>query len=430
MTQPQTTPVNQAVDDDQVDGEQAAADAASDAATGDVDTGDPVFDAYTQAFARAFADGTGNTGGQGSGDGGPDGAGGGALLGHLVLYSIFDGDVTRDELARWFTELGLDPDLVPPALRPVDAYEKVTGPDGVRLSYPLPLDDVADLGRRARRSGRGPGRGTVTQQATLMVRPVRRDGGEIVRHVVREVRDEQNTRLSYDPCLAACVFRRDNTAGAAEGAGELAVEPNGSAIDQLPPAEQAAVRHMLSDIQVGYSRRCTYLTGDKLRGVIRGYIESLDAIRVRPTGGVYFVHAHHAPVLAALRTLVARFAAGSHLVRIPLPNIDEMRQMIIAAFTTKAADDLNRLAADVAAAQADARTGSGVTTAAVQRLYRRFADLQQATGQHAQLLSTSLDDTQAALRLVQTQLGSLLAAGTSEDNDDPADDRTENTTTS
>jgi hypothetical protein len=31
-----------------------------------------------------------------------------------------------------------------------------------------------------------------------MIRPVRRDSGQIVRHVVREVRDEENTSLSYD----------------------------------------------------------------------------------------------------------------------------------------------------------------------------------------------------------------------------------------
>jgi hypothetical protein len=36
------------------------------------------------------------------------------LLGHLVLYSIFDGRVTRDDLARWFTELGLNPAFLPP----------------------------------------------------------------------------------------------------------------------------------------------------------------------------------------------------------------------------------------------------------------------------------------------------------------------------
>ena len=102
-------------------------------------TGQQAFDAYAAALTGADA----------------------PILGHLVLYSIFDGEVTRDDLARWFTELRLDPQFVPAKLRPVDAYERVTGPDGVRVSYPLPLEDPGDVISRVGRktTGRGPGRG-------------------------------------------------------------------------------------------------------------------------------------------------------------------------------------------------------------------------------------------------------------------------------
>jgi hypothetical protein len=52
--------------------------------------------------------------------------------------------------------------------------------------------------------------------------------------------------------------------------------------------------------------------------VLRTYIEDLNAIRVRPTGGVYFVHRRHAGTLAALRELVRRFGARQPLVpRLP-----------------------------------------------------------------------------------------------------------------
>ncbi|NUR59410.1 MAG: hypothetical protein HOV87_12190 [Catenulispora sp.] len=337
---------------------------------------------------------------------------GAPLLGHLVLYSIFDGEVTRDDLVRWFTELQLDPQFVPAQLRPVDAYERVTGPDGVRVSYPLPLVDPGDVIARTGRktTGRAPGRGVVRKQATLMVRPVTRDGGQIVRHIVREVRDEEQTRLSYDTCLGSAIFRRDNDVDEA-GAGELLVEPQTTAIAELPDPEQAVVRHMLTHLQTEYRHRCTYVSGDKLRGVIRTYIESLNAVRVRPTGGVYFVHAQHAHTLTALRELVSRFAAGSHLVRIPLPDADEMREMVINAFTTKAKDDLDKLARDIATAQ---HQNAGDDT--IQKLYSRFAELQQATTEHASLLSTTLDDTTAALDLVKLQLGSFLAtAGDGQD---------------
>lgn len=348
-------------------------------------TGDAVFDAYTESLA---ADGT-------------------PLLGHLVLYSIFDGKVTRDDLVDWFRELGLDEDLLPPPLRNVDAFERVTGRDGVRVTYPL--DNPAATGPASRHGRRRRGRNETFQAATLMVRPVRRDGGVIIRHVVREVRDEELTSLKYDTQIAVCTFHRDNSAGSADGAGALEVTPNNKAIAHLPPAEQQTVREMLADLESAYRHRCTYLTSDKLRSVVRRYVECLSAIRVRPTGGVYFVHRQHDQTLGALRELVHRFGQGSHLARVPLPDQEEMREMIINAFTMKTKDDLSDLARDIAAAQ---RKGEPED---VTRLYARFTALQQATDEHSAMLSTSLDDTRAALQLVQVQLGSLLASAPGED---------------
>ena len=124
-------------------------------------TGDAVFDSYVSSDAP--------------------------LLGHLVLYSIFEGRVTRDDLETWFRELDLDEDLLPPPLRQTDVFERVTGPDGVRVTYPL--DDPTATGPASRTNRRR--RKELEPSATLMVRHVRRDGEQIVRHVVREVRDEK-----------------------------------------------------------------------------------------------------------------------------------------------------------------------------------------------------------------------------------------------
>ncbi len=78
--------------------------------------------------------------------------------------------------------------------------------------------------------------------------------------------------------------------------------------------------------------------------------------------------------------------------------------MVITAFTTRAREDLDRLARDIAA---DQRVGQ-TSQAAIQALYKRFTALQAAAGKPAQLLNTSLDDTTASLRLINAQLASLL----------------------
>lgn len=321
---------------------------------------------------------------------------GSPLLGHMVLYSIFDSNVTRDQVESWFAELGLDPAYLPPPNRDVDAFEKVTGPAGVRTSYGL---DQPGGRRRRRRTGQA-----LDQVATLMVRHVRRDGKHIVRHLVREVRDERETRLNYDVHLGECVFSRNLDPNAPAGAGTLSVSPDHGAIRELAPAEQRQVQALLVQIESAYKRHCTYLSADRVRGMLRSYIESLNAVRVRPTGGVYFVHHRHTATLAGLRELVRRVGGGSHLVRVPIPDQEEMREMVIAAFTTRARDDLDRLARDIAETR---RAGdAGETTIAA--LHKRFTDLKAATAEQAELLNTSLDDTGAALQLVQAQLASLL----------------------
>ncbi len=314
------------------------------------------------------------------------------LLGHLVLYSIYDGRVTLADLARWFDELGLDPAGLPPEIRPVDAFEKITG--GFRHAYPL---DGQPGPRRRRGQQEGQGR-----SATLMVRHVRRDSHQIIRHLVREIRDERETRLSYDVKVGECVFRRDSRDSAAHGAGTLHIAPDFT--DVPGTAEQDEIRAVLEAIEDGYRRHCAFLAGDRLRGVVRRHVENLKAIKVRPTGGVYFVHRQYQPALDKLRDLVARFGEGSHLVRVPLPDEQEMRDMVIAAYRAKTTDDLQRLAREIAGAR-----HADITPHALEALHRRFRDLEAATAEHAQLLSTDLDDTSAALQLVRVQLGSLLA---------------------
>ncbi|MBW4722446.1 DUF6744 family protein [Saccharothrix obliqua] len=348
----------------------------------DLQTGDAGFDAYTAALE------SGET----------------PLLGHLVLYSVFDGKVSHNNLKTWFAELGLDEDFLPGELRPIDAFEKVTGPDGVRLTYAL--DDPAADWRTIQR------RNMLSTKATLMIRHVRRDGEKIVRHVVREVRDEEQTQLDYDPHMADLVFLRDNERDEA-GAGDLRIVPDQTSITALPEGEQLRVRELLGEVENLYRHRCAFMTGDKLRTVVRNYIEHLNPIRVRPTGGVYFVHRQHADTLGALRALVSRFGAKSSLTRVPLPDQEEMREMVISAFTSRASDDLNKLAHEIAEAQA-----TGANSTVIQKLYGRFQDLQAATAEHSSLLSTSLDDTDAALTLVKAQLGGLLASGGEDDEED------------
>lgn len=323
------------------------------------------------------------------------------LLGYMALYSIFDGRVTPDQLEIWFRDLDLDPMYLPGPIRPLDVFERITGKSGVRRSYSL--DDPTGS-----RVGRRPVDGTA-REALLMVRHVRRDGEQLVRHVVREVRDEGKKQLSYDTRLAEVTFVKDNAPGADSGTGAMKITPDHAAIGALPEQEGIVVAGLLTELEDTYKTQCAFLRGDRLRALVRSYIEGLDAVRIRPTGGVYFVAVKHARTLAALRQLVARMGARSQLSRVPLPDQAEQRDMVVRAFTTRAKDDLTQLAAEIAAAAHEGRSA-----AAVQTLYKRFEVLKASAAAHSELLANTLDDTAEAMKLVQLQLVSLLASADGE----------------
>jgi len=314
------------------------------------------------------------------------------VLGHLVMYSVVDAKMTPDDLAGTFTELGLDPKFLPGPVRPVDAYERVTGPTGPRTQYAVD-DPLSTLPKHSRKK---------REIATLMVRHVRRDRRHVIRHIVREVRDERKVSLKYDVLLGQAVFTRD-IGREEEGAGWLVIQSNEANIRDLQPAEQRRVHELIAAIEEEFDHRCTHVGGDRLRAVARDYLEHLGAIRVRPGGGVYFVHRQHADTLAALRQLVGTFSHKSRMDLIPILDHEEMREMVTSAFATGATDELDKLAIDLATAQRE-----GAAPAVVKGLADRYTKLRDDTAHHSELLSTSLEDTEASLAMVQQQLAKLL----------------------
>jgi hypothetical protein len=316
-----------------------------------------------------------------------------AVLGHLVVYSIFDGNVTPDALELWFIELQLDRAMLSGAARPVDAFEKVTGE--LSISYPVAEPD----------RGRGRKREPGEEVATLMVRPVAADPERIIRHLVREVRNGTAKTLEYETRLAEIVFERDLSQDRAPGAGAMRIQPDVVAIGRLADIERERVLATIGELADRYRHRCTYVSGDRLRSLVRQYIEGLQAVRVRSTGGVYFVGNQHGVTLKALHELVGRFGEGSNLARIPLANEAEMREMIISAWRERARDELQRLSRDIAAARVK---GGGKS---VDALVKRFQALRATAAEHSELLSETLEETAGAMELAELQLKDLLING-------------------
>lgn len=322
------------------------------------------------------------------------------LLGFTVWYTVCDGQMTHVKLEQLFRKLGLELPRMPSPPRDVDAYEKVTG----ELEVTYPLD-----GREARKPGeRAPRRkvGELRAEATLFVQHVARDSsrtaGWIERHVVRRVRDETKVELGYKVKLATAVFQKDKNPKSDPGAGGMSVKLEHANIADLPEKEQNEVAEFIAALKTGFEHRRRYLSADKLRAMVRDYVDSLGALQLKP--GVYFVPGEHAQTLAALRELVNEFGAGSGLQMVPLPELDETREMIIEVYNQEAKAELDKLSKELTAALEG--TGS-VSGAVVKNLTKRFHKAQDAAEEHAARFKTNISATKSSLDSVSMQVAQL-----------------------
>lgn len=312
------------------------------------------------------------------------------LLGNLVIYNVSDVDeVTLPELRNWFAELELDGSFLPGEPRAIDAYEKATS--GAKLQYPLgPI-----AGKRKRNK-------TATgETVTLMMRAIYRDETRIVRHLVRELADHDNEALSYEVKLAEAEFIRATDPALPIGSGDMTLMPDDAEIDKLTDDERTTIHDLITQMHADYEKRKRNVAADRLRKVLRDYIEQkCGAVRIH--AGVYFVPRQYSPVLASLRTLAARFRG--ELTRVPLHDTAEERHMVDGAFEAKARADLESLARDMAREQADPKGYR------VRLLHKRFLEVKKATEEYQDTLDTQLTETEAGIALAEAQMASLFMA--------------------
>lgn len=324
---------------------------------------------------------------------------GAPLLGHVVLYSVYDGRVRPSVLAGWWSELGLDPALLPPDPRADVAFTTAAGRTKTEYALRAPEPALIPAAPPGRPSRRQPPARTVT----LMIRRVARDRDAILCHLVREVRDTGRKDLTYSDRIAEITFTRDRNKNAPRGAGTMSVVPHW---DTVPQDEHEHVDAVLTALYDDFTRNRDYHNGDKVRSAVCAYIGSLNAVKVRPSGGAYFVYAEHADTLDAISVLLSRFGHGSDLYRLPLPDEPRHRKMVITHWREETRQAVQALSQEIADAQASARS-TGIKTPTVQRLYRQYIELKARADQHGSRLGSDLDDMTAAMSLAADQLDGL-----------------------
>lgn len=282
--------------------------------------------------------------------------------------------VTHDQLEIWFDELGLDKKFLPPPIKAVDAFRKATSE--VSREYPLDQDGMS---------------------ATLMVREVDYDAEQVVRHVVKEVRDRRGKKLDYDPHLATLKFLRGGRTMKGKRAGGESFKS--AVMNHVRDAERTNVENLLHEANERYKDLATNLHADAVRAVVRNYLTDLNAIAVKPSGGVYFVHLSRQPTVDALQELIKRVNQGCSFHQLPLLDTGEQREMLNDAFQTEVEDETRKLLADVAGFNDKVASGGKIPPTKYAEFQSRYQSILERSEEHTKVIGLAQGRAGAVLEL-------------------------------
>ncbi len=289
-------------------------------------------------------------------------------LGALVWYTVRDVTrPTRDEIRQAVQATGLPGAVVPKPIAPSDALRRT----------------VKDLG-------------------TL---PERDDGaGHIIRHLLREVPQEDKNRLSYH------LVRETGDKARVElhyaETGELHLDKPTGALTALSYDIMAdePERKVLDEAIAIYDFNREHYGSQAVRDLVGKALRTADPVTVRPSGGVFFVGRAHTATVRATARFLASFGGESHLYSVPVLDDSESREMVGDSLELQVQGEAGRVIEDLRALLASGKATQVSTEAAL----RSLRGLHELTERYEALLETKIDGARAALEAAQAQARTLL----------------------
>lgn len=297
--------------------------------------------------------------------------------------------VTRQQLEAWFLDLDLDLSYLPPMIKKVDAFRKAS----TLSSREYDLSEA--------------------ETVKLTVEEIDYNPEFVLRHVFRTVHNKR-TQVSSMAHVATLKFFRGarNAAGLRATAQHYKTTVNkvmveigidGKPTGKKYPLEGAELQHvvdLVADFDQRYDDLAVNLQSDALRAVIRNYLTGLNAIGVKPTGGVYFVHNSRQRTLDALQELVRRIGQGCTFHQIPLLDTLDQREMLTEAFQTEVQDEVNKLLADISSANQAAKAKSRqISPNDYSRFMERYKDVLSRSEEYTRVLGLAQGRAGASLEL-------------------------------
>lgn len=297
------------------------------------------------------------------------------FIGSVLWFTINRARITLDEMSQWFMELGLDERFLPNPPSPVNAFRNATGESHVSTcEYALAAEG---------------------QTAKLNFEEVHYDTEQVERQIVRMVRDRNLRTLDHTIIGKAKFFKPSKTAKR-KGAGGHKVNFQVEWAKTESQAERKLVEEWIDRVHDEYLLLCQFPTANAVRATIRDYVQHLNAIGVRPSGGVYFVHKSRQETVNALVEFAARFKNGSQVHTLPLVDTGEQREMLADSFQDEVKTACERLLADVAKLNGEVGRGK-VPPKDYAKFNSAYQDLMERAREYTDILQLGMGEAGAAL---------------------------------
>lgn len=295
--------------------------------------------------------------------------------------------VTRDQLELWFDELGLNADFLPPVIKKVDAFRKASSEIGAEYSV-----------------------GVTGMVAKLRVVEIDYNPEFVLRHILRDVTDKM-ARTTTTAHVATLKFFRGSRSSAGKRSGEtykttvmntlvelgLDQQPTGHTY-ALEVQDRFEVDKVLATLNQRYTDLSANLQSDAIRAMVRIYLTSLNAIGVKPSGGVYFVHLSRQKTVDALEKLVRKIGQGCSFHQLPLLDTLDQREMLTEAFQTEVQDEVNLLLKRIAQANLVARgKGGQISPTEYAKFMDHYRDIQSRAEEYTRVLGLAQGRAGSAL---------------------------------
>ncbi len=234
------------------------------------------------------------------------------ILGHLIWYSVKESRIKTEDMRQLFAQIGLPADFLPEEPSNINAYKRAT----TELSEEVEVQ--LDQNRTA----------------VYMVRLTAKSDEEIVKSIIKEVRDAGDKRLSYEE-IGRVHFDKDT-----EEVRYYDLQP-----DSQPIITQ--IKHL-------YETYRTYLTGKQIRAMFHEIIQSMSPTLVRPSGAVYFIPYVHADMVQKMEVLSKELASfgitdfQSAFESIPLIDADKTRALVELRFEEQNTRDVDKTLVELA----------------------------------------------------------------------------------